>query len=497
MRQAMTEGILLSVAGGLAGLVVATLGTRALLALAFPGARFLPVETGPSSAVLLFALALAVLTGVAFTAAPAWAMARTRPLAALHGIGRDGQQRSLVPARGLVVAQVALSLVLLAGAGLLATSLGNLQSQPLGFDPDRRFVVHIDPPVLAGPAEFESMYQRIRERLLQVPGIEAASYAMYSPMEGNNWSSGITVNGRPVDPDQPIWSSWNRVGPDYFETLGTRVVRGRSIDERDTAGARHVAVVNEAFVRQFFESADPIGQRFGIGGAGHATDYEIVGVTEDVKYTAAARPTRQMAFLAGFQTVPYETPMGESIQSRSLLLRTLVVRTTPGAGSPEPAIRRALAGVNPDLTVVRVVPLATQVSDNFSWDRLMARLTSFYGLLALALASLGLYGVTAHAVSSRAKEIGVRMALGADRARIVRTTITGPLAQTALGLAIGVPLALLAGRAIAAQLYGVGGYDPAVLGAAVVVLVASAALAAALPARRAASVDPARVLRGE
>ncbi len=497
MRQSVTEGVLLSLAGGLAGLLVATSGTRALLALAFPGARFVPVDAAPSPAVLLFALGLAVVTGMVFTAAPAWAMARTRPLAALHGIGRDGQQRSLVPARGLVVAQVALSLVLLASAGLLATSLGNLQGQPLGFDPERRFVVHIDPPVLAGPAEFENMYQRIRERLLQVPGIDDASYAMYSPMEGNNWSSGITINGRPIDPDQPSWSSWNRVGPEYFETLGTRVLRGRSIDERDTAAGRRVAVVNEAFVQQFFESADPIGQRFGIGGASHSTDYEIVGVTEDVKYTAADRPTRQMVFLAGFQTVAYETPLGESIQSRSLLLRTLVVRTTPGAGSPEPAIRRALAGVDPDLTVVRVVPLATQVSDNFSWDRLMARLTSFYGLLALALASLGLYGVTAHAVARRAKDIGVRMALGADRARIVRATIVSPLVQTGLGLAIGVPLALAAGRAIGAQLYGVGGYDPVVLGIAVVVLVASAALAAALPARRAASVDPAQVLRGE
>jgi len=498
MRQSLTEGILLALTGGLVGLLVATAGTRALIALAFPGARFVPVDAAPSPPVLLFALALAVVTGAAFTAAPAWVMARTRPLGALHGVGRDGQQRSFVPARTLVVLQVAVSLVLLACAGLLATSLANLQRQPLGFDPARRIVVHIDPPALAGEADaLANLYARIRENLLRVPGIEAASFALYSPMEGNNWSSGISIRGRSADPSQPDGSSWNRVGPDYFETLGTRVVRGRPINEHDTAAARHVAVVNEAFVRRFFEKADPIGQSFGIGGPSHSSDFEIVGVTGDVKYTGASRPVRPMIFLPAFQTVPYETPLGRSMQARSLLLRTLVVRTVPGAGNLEEAIRRALATVDQDLTVVRVVTLASQVSENFSLDRLMARLTSCYGLLALALAFLGLYGVTAHAVARRAREIGVRMALGADGARIVRTMIAGPLAQTGLGLAFGVPLALATGRAISTQLYGVGAYDPLILGSAIAVLVASAALAAGLPARRAARVDPARVLRGE
>ncbi len=498
MRQSLTEGILLALVGGLAGLAVATAGTRGLIALAFPGATFVPVDAAPSPAVLLFALALAVVTGAVFTAAPAWAMARTRPLAALHGVGRDGQQRSFVPARTLVVVQVALSLVLLASAGLLATSLGNLQRQPLGFEPARRLVVHIEPPALAGePEALASLYARVRERLLRVPGIDRASYALYSPMEGNNWSSGISISGRPADPERRDGSSWNRVGPEYFDTLGTRVVRGRPIDEHDTAAARHVAVVNEAFVRRFFESADPIGQRLGIGGPDHSGDFEIVGVTEDVKYSGANRPVRPMLFLPAFQTVAYETAGMRTVQARSMLLGTLVVRTAPGARNLEEAIRQALAAVDPDLTVIRVVTLASQVSENFSLDRLMARLMSFYGLLALALASLGLYGVTAHAVARRAREIGVRMALGADRARIVRTMIAGPLAQTGLGLAIGIPLTLAAGRALGAQLYGVGGYDPVILGAAVSVLVASAMLAAALPARRAASVDPARVLRGE
>jgi predicted permease len=498
MRQSVTEGVLLALAGGLAGLLVATAGARGLMALAFPSASFVPVEAAPSAMVLLFALALAVVTGAAFTAAPAWAMAHTRPLAALHGVGRDGAPRSFVPARTLVVLQVALSLVLLASAGLLGTSLSRLQRQPLGFDPARRLVVHVDPPALAGePAALANLYTRIRENLLRVPGIDAASYALYSPMEGNNWSSGISISGRPADPARPDGSSWNRIGPDYFETLGTRLVRGRSIDDRDTADAMHVAVVNEAFVRRFFEAADPIGQRLGIGGASHSSDFEIVGVTEDVKYTGASRPVRPMIFLPAFQAVPYETASMRTMQARSMLLRTLVVDTVPGAGNLEESIRRALAAVDPDLTVIRVVTLASQVSENFSLDRLMARLTSFYGLLALALASLGLYGVTAHAVARRAREIGVRMALGADAARIVRTMIAGPLAQTALGLAIGVPLALAAGRALGSQLYDVGAYDPVILGAAAAVLVASAGLAAALPARRAATVDPARVLRGE
>jgi ABC-type antimicrobial peptide transport system permease subunit len=280
--------------------------------------------------------------------------------------------------------------------------------------------------------------------------------------------------------------------------VGTRVLRGRPIDERDTPGAKRVAVVNESFVRRFFDREEPIGRTAGIGGASQGTDYEIVGVVEDVKYTGAARhEVRPMLFLPSFQSVEYAEPSARSVQARSMLLRAIVVRTEPGAKNVEAGIRQALAAVDPNLNVIRVIPMTVQVSANFRLERLMARLTTVYGLLALALASLGLYGVTAFTVSQRTREIGVRMALGADRMRIIRGCVTGPMIQAALGLAIGLVGAYFGGRMLGAQLYDVAEFDPAVLAAAMAVLAVSAFAAAALPARRAASLNPAAALRAE
>ena len=492
--QSLTEGVVIALAGGVVGLAVASLSIRALIALAFPGAAFVPVDATPSPAVMLFGLGLAVLTGAVFTAGPAWAMSRTSPLEALAGVGRSGHQRSFVPRRSLVIAQVVVSLVLLSGSGLLGTSLGNLERQPLGFDPGDRFIVRVQPPAIAQQQTLIRLYERIRERLAQVPGIVDASYALYSPMEGDNWSSGISIAGMPVDPSRQLSSSWNRVGPRYFETLETRLLKGRLPTERDLSGGPRVAVVNDAFRRRFFETTDPIGQRLGIGDASHSGDYEVVGVVDDVKYTAATEPTRPMMFLPAFQAVEYDNPTDRSVQARSMLLRAIVVRVASGTANVEPAVRQAIAEIDGNISVLRVLPLADQVSANFRIQRLMARLTSFYGLLALGLASLGLYGVTAYSAAQRTREMGIRMALGANRQRIVRTILIGPVTQTLLGLAIGLPLSMLASRAMASQLYGVTG-TARVFGAATVVLVASALVAALLPALRAMSMNPTRALR--
>ena len=498
MRQAVVEGILIALVGGLVAVWMASTGTRALIALAFPGAAFVPVGVASSGVVWLFALGLAVATGVLFSAGPAWVMSRTPPLEALSGVGRSGQVRSFVPRRTLVVAQVALSFVLLAGAGLLAASLGRLERQTLGFDPDDRTIVRINPPALAGERErLIALYTDAHERLSRIAGVRDVSYALYSPMEGNNWSGLISIAGRPFDPAAPDVASWNRVGPRYFETTGTRLLRGRTFDDRDTAGGSRVAIVNDAFRRQFFETVDPIGQRIGLGDVSHASDFEVVGVVDDVRYTGPRQPVRPMFFLPAFQAVEYASATETSIQARSMLLRAIVVRAAVGSGVLEPAIRRALSEVDPDLHVIRVLPLADQVGANFRIERLMARLTSLYGVVALALAALGLYGVTAFGVAQRTREIGVRMALGADRRRIVREVVWSPVAQTTIGLAIGLPLALVTGRSIASQLYGIESGDPLVLGVATVVLFSSAVIAAVVPARRAASLDPTRALRGE
>ena len=307
LRQGLVEGVVLALAGGVAGVGVAWLGTRALIKLAFPLVSFVPVDASPSGPVWLFALGLSVAAGALFSAGPAWALSRTPPLEALSGAGRALQGRSFVPRGSLLVVQVALSLVLLSCAGLLGASLGNLERQRLGFTPENRVVLRIDPPAIAGETErLGILFARLEEALRRVPGVERVAFAMYTPMEGNNWSSAISLAGRKSDPNRPDGSSWNRVSAGYFEAVGTRILRGRGIDEHDTPASRRVAVVNEAFVRRFSSEGDPLGRRVGIGDAGHAGDYEIVGVVEDVKYTGATQPeVRPMLFLPSFQTVEY------------------------------------------------------------------------------------------------------------------------------------------------------------------------------------------------
>jgi len=319
------------------------------------------------------------------------------------------------------------------------------------------------------------------------------TYSLYSPMEGNNWSSGISIDGRPAS-ERRLSSSWNRIGPNYFSTLGTRVIRGRAPDERDTPSASRVAAVNQAFVKRFFETEDPIGHRFGIGGPETARDYEIVGIVEDVKYTSPDQPTRPMIFLPDFQLPPAREGDGNSM-ARSTLLRAVTIHATVGAGALEPQLRQAVARVTPDVTVVRVLPMADQVAGNFRLNQLLSGLTSAYGLLALALAFLGLYAVTSFTVARRTREIGIRMALGADRSRVIRDVVRGALGHTLLGLVVGVPAALLSTGTIAALLYSVQPRDPFVISGAALVLLLSAVVAAAVPARRAAAVDPTRALR--
>ncbi|HXT70600.1 MAG TPA: ADOP family duplicated permease [Vicinamibacterales bacterium] len=503
VRQSLVEGILLAAAGGAAGLLVAWLATRAVVAVAFPGADFIPLGLAPDLTVLAFALGLSTVTGVLFSSAPAWAMARTRPMDALRS-GRSGEQRSFVPRRSLVVLQVALSVVLLSGAGLLTESLRRLEQQPLGFDTNGRIVARIQMPAIAGEsARLAAMYDALRDRLRRIPGVQGVTYALYSPMQGDNWSSGISIDGLTPD-ERGFSSSWNRVGPAFFETHGTRIVRGRAIEERDTPSTGRVAVVNETFVRRFLAEKEPIGQHLGIGDVTHAGDYEIVGVSEDVKFTGAQAPTRPMIFLPIMQSVTYDNAGDTSVQSRSQLAAAVTLQVAPGLQNLERQVKDALAAVDPAIAVVRLVPLADQVSVNFRVNRLMATLTGAYGLLALALASLGLYGVTAYGVAKRTREIGIRMALGADRTIVVRDVLRGALTQTGAGLLLGIPAALFAvPPALAATgttagpLYGIDARDPTVLTVAALVLIGSAAAAAIIPARRAAAIDPTRALRAD
>ncbi len=493
IRQILTESVLLGVLGGVAGLLVAFAGTRTILLIAFRGAHYIPISPTPSLAVLGFAFLLSLVTGVLFGVVPAWITSHSDPAETLRGAGRSTRDRSSLPRKSLVVLQVALSVALLIGAGLLTETLRNLENQRFGFEPQGRLIVRVN-PALAGykPETLYGLYQELGQRLMQIPGVISAAYSIYSPMRGDNWSLNIHIEGH--SPDERIGASFDRISPHYFDTIGTRMLRGRAIEAGDTPTSRHVAVVNQTFVRKFFPKEDPIGKHFGMGDAANSGDLEIVGVVEDAKYQDARAPAYPTFFMPFLQM---QKDPKLSFMLGSHYLGDIELRVAGRPENLEAAVRRTLADINPDLTVLDMVSLSEQLERNFNQDRLIARLTELFGVLALILACVGLYGVMAYSVARRTNEIGIRMALGADRRRVVGMVLESAVFQIALGLGIGIPIALGGGRALSSQLYGVKSYDPWVLGAAVLVLTFSALVAGLFPARRAASIDPMQALRAE
>ncbi len=493
IRQILTESVLLAVLGGLVGLLIAFIGTRAILLIAFRGAHYVPISPTPSMAVLGFAFLLSLLTGVIFGAAPAWVTSHAHPADALRGAGRSTRDRSSLPQKSLIVIQVALSVVLLIGAGLLTESLRNVENQNFGFTPEHRLIVRVN-PALAGykPDQLYGLYQQLQQRLPQIPGVLSASYSGYSPMRGDNWGFGFHILGRP--PAERDGASLDCVGPQYFETIGTRLLRGRTIGEQDTANSPPVAVINQAFAKKFFLKQDPIGQHFGMGDPKYAGEMEIVGIVQDAKYQDARGPAYPTFFMP-FLQMPKDPKLSFFVSAEYLGDIELHV-----AGRPEnleAQVRQTLASINPNLTILDMMSLQTQLDNNFNQAKLIARLTELFGLLALILACVGLYGVTSYSVARRTNEIGIRMALGADRGNVLWLVLRGALIQLGIGLAIGVPVALAGGRLMASQLYGVKSHNPLILGIASVVLAACAVLAALVPARRAASIDPMQALRIE
>jgi len=489
IRQMLIESILLGLVGGAAGLAVAFIGTRAILLLAFRGANFVPIDAAPSLPVLGFAFGLSLLTGIIFGVVPAWISARIEPAEVLRGANRSTGNSSALPQKSLVVFQAALSLVLLAYAGILTKSLGNLEHQQFGFETTGRVMVSLSPAFTGyTPDRVHAVYQQLQERLPHIAGVQSASFSQYSPMEGTNWSSGIHFEGRP----EGTSASWLRVGPHYFETIGTHLLRGRAIDERDAPNSAMVTVVNQAFVKKFFPNENPIGKRFGMQ---NPNDYEIVGIVEDAKYLDARDQAWPTFFLPLLQMA--KAHFAESGLVRSNLIHDIELRVASNAKDLEPALRRAIAEIDPNLTVLKVRSFGEQLSVNFNQERLLARLTALFGLLALLVATVGLYGITAYSVVRRTSEIGVRIALGASRSDVVGMVLRSAVLQTGLGLAIGIPIAFWGSSILANQLYGVNARDPMVLIASTVILGVCGVLAGLVPAFRAAGIDPLRALRTE
>ena len=500
MRHAITECVLLSCLGGLAGLAVSYAGSRMILALAFPDAHNLPISATPSFTILGFAFGVSLITGVLFGLAPAWLASRAQPAEALRGINRSLRDRSSLPQNFLVVFQAALSIVLIASAILMAKSLGRLEKQDFGVATNNRYILHIDPRG-AGYSipRLPELYRSIESRFSALPGVGHVALAMYSPLEGDNWGECVIQQGHPAPgPNDRCGATWDRVSPQYLASIGVPMVRGRDLSDEDTATSLPVAVVNQTFVNRFYPKDDPIGKHFGIDVPQYSGSFEIVGVFRDFKMNNPRDPVRPVFLrpLSQFLT-NYKDPTMVTIEQQSMFANAILVdftRTPPGA---EELMRKTLASIDPNLTVVDLRTFNAQVAGNFNSERLLAQLTSLFGLLALVLASIGLYGVMTYFVARRTGEIGIRMALGATRGSVVAVVMRNAGWQIALGLVLGIPAALLAGHLMASQLYGVGAYDPTAFIGATLVLAACAALAGFIPARRAASIEPMQALRIE
>ncbi len=495
VRQLLQESVVLSCMGGMLGLAVSYLGAHALLPLAFPNQENMPIAASPSPLVIGFALVLSLATGIFFGLAPALIAVRTQPAGALRANTRTTAHGASFLQRGLVVMQAALSLVLLVAAGLFAQSLTKAETVNMKLDTTNRYIAHISPRG-AGykTTEVELLYQTIVDRFHAIPGVLKVGVSTYTPMEANDWNSGVKVQG---DPALHKTASWVKATPEYFDAVGTHLVMGRGFTPQDTMNAPPVAVVNQEFARQFFGNRNPIGHRFGFDDPLHpGTDgaHEIVGIVEDTTYTSIYWKNHAMYFLPLTQPAGIPTPGNPdgSVYAGAIVIET--ARSLPGF---EKLVGDTLASINPNLTVLKFQTFRQQIDDRFTQERLISRLTSLFGLLALLLAAIGLYGVTAYTVVRRTPEIGVRMALGAARSRVIGMVMRGAMLQTVAGLAIGIPVAIFCVRYVKSQLYEITSVNAAVMAIAIGVLTLAAAIAGIIPARRAASIDPVRALRME
>jgi predicted permease len=380
-----------------------------------------------------------------------------------------------------------LSLVLLVGAGLFAENLNRLEHIDLKLDATNRYIVHMNPQT-AGYTQRQlgDLYRIIDERFHAIPGVEKVGICSYSPMEDNNDGWSVQVQGHP---DPHLSSAAVRVDPEYFDSVGTHVILGRGVEPRDAPTSTPVAVVNEAFVRKLFKPGEnPIGQHFGDDTPDSVGDFDIVGVVEDTAYTNARWKDHVMFFTPLLQRVPSDKrPINKD---DSLYSGTIVLETSRPIVGMEELSRSTLAGINPNLSMVKFQTFRAQISDRFDDDRMLARLTMLFGLLALSLATLGIYGITAYAVERRTAEIGIR-------SEVMRMILRDATVQVVVGLALGVPAALSGFRLVAAQLYQIKSIDAWLWLVSVLTLILAAILAGAIPARRAATIDPVRALRAE
>jgi len=507
VQRALVECVLLALLGGMAGVLVATGGAKLILRLAFHHDP-ISISASPSLGVLAFAFAASLLTGLLFGVAPAWLAAHADPIEALRGANRSTGRHTTLAQKSLVVAQAAVSVVLLCAAGLLIVSLSNLEHQHFGFDTAHRTMIDINTQT-AGlqPQQLDVFNRELHDSLAAIPGVQHVAASLWNPMNGNNRSLDVYPEGVAAPPagSQSNVVSWNMVTPEYFKAIGTKLVQGRDFSDSDNRTSRNVAIVDQAFVQKMLHGRNPIGAHFGDMDPSITGTYEIVGVVENARYWApdnSQQEAHPMYFVPAAQwpQIPATHPLAAEYNefvTNTHYLTSLEIETRGTVPDLESQVRNALVQINPNLMITSYLTFSDQVNLGFSQQHMIVQLTSIFGLVALALAAIGLYGVTAYAVAQRTSEIGIRMALGANRLHVQKMVLRGAFLQVGIGLLLGIPAAIAAGHMMASVLFGVKDWNPLVLTATTAMLCAVAFLASALPARRAASVEPMEALRGE
>lgn len=481
IRQLLTESTVVAFAGGILGMFVAFGSTRLLVQI-LPATRSLAPQM--DWRVLAFCFATSIITGILFGLAPAW---QTTGHALASAIKNDAAQsnrsRRLGLRAALLIGQVALAVILLVGASLFVGTLRNLRSADSGFRSDNVLELSLNPRQIGYTSgQVRSFYDRLLERVRAVPGVHAASFIDSGLMSGHYQNEDLYPPGYQPRPNEDVFSEFNAIGPRFFETLGIARLQGRDFEASDNATAPSVAIVNEPYVRHFFRMRNPIGQHIGVGGK---PEMEIVGIVRATKYRTMRDEAPRIVYLPFAQA-------GAGFGQATLYAQSGVPPLSLVA-----SIRSIVSGLDKDAAVYDVKTLTAQIDESMAQERLTAWLAGFFGIFAVSLAAMGLYGVISYNVSRRTREIGVRMALGAQRIEILRTVLRESLSLTLFGIAFGILGTLAVTRFAAALLYGLTPRDPLVLGMSAAIMLAIAALAGYLPAKRATNIDPMVALRYE
>ncbi|HWA95651.1 MAG TPA: ABC transporter permease [Terracidiphilus sp.] len=497
VRQSLMEALTLSLVGGMAGLALAFLATRALIVWVSQGIASNALTPRPDMTVLLFTLGVSLCAGILFGLAPAIRIAHTSAGPALTGGVRtassaSGYGKGVLP-KILVTGQIVFSLLLLVGAGLFLRTLLNLQNQDYGFARTHLLLAQFDPQ-LAGykPEQIPALNQQLLDRLQAIPGVRAAALSNSPPITFGTWRSSIKPSGYTPAPREDVGAILNRVSGHYFETAGISIVAGRPITPADKATTLKVCVVNQAIAEKYFPHGNAIGSTIKIDIDTVEGPWQIVGIAHDTRSSGPRDPSYRTVYLPLAQI---RGKQGEGI--RDSIASTILLRTV---GDPNTAIgqlRGIVAEIDPNLTLLQVRTIQQQMEMFVSRESLIARLTVIFALLALLLACIGLYGVMSYSVTRRNGEIGIRIALGASAASVQRMILGESLVLLAVGIAFGLPLILASGRYIRSQLFELSPFDPLTLAVASFSIIAVTLFAAWLPARRAARVDPMTALRCE